>query len=323
MSTFLALKRKLHVLPPWLALLMVSILTLAACSRPSQGSNTAERETIRIVATTGMIADAVVNIGGVHVDVLPLMGPGIDPHLYKATESDVSKLLNADMIFYNGLFLEARMIEIFEQMASKKAVVAVGAAIPQAQLLVSPRYPDQPDPHIWMDVQLWIRVAEKIRDELQAFDPDHADTYGANAAVYIAELQKLDSYVEAQIQIIPREQRVLVTAHDAFAYFGKGYDVEVFAPQGISTESEAGVEDIRRTIDIVVGRGIPAIFVESSVPPDIVEAIVEGARARGHDIEIGGQLFSDAMGEAGTPEGTYIGMIRHNVDTIVGALHQG
>ncbi len=322
MPTFPILQYRKPTPSTWLALLAICSMILAGCGPSTEGSNPVDRKVVTIVATTGMIADVVANIGGDYVNVHPLMGPGVDPHLYKATESDVSKLLNADMIIYNGLFLESRMTEIFEQMSARKAIVAVGEAIPQDRLLVSPRYPDQPDPHIWMDVKLWMQVAEKVRNELQAFDPDHADTYDINAAAYIRPLQELDSYVNKQIQTIPREQRVLVTAHDAFAYFGKGYGVDVFAPQGISTESEAGVDDIRRTIDVVVERNIPAIFVESSVPPDIVEAIVEGARARGHDIEIGGQLFSDAMGEAGSPEGTYTGMIRHNVDTIVNALRQ-
>lgn len=308
--------------PAWLpiGLLIAAGLILAACGGGSAASGSADNGRIQAVITTGMIADIVANVGGEHIDVVQLMGPGVDPHLYKATESDVNKLSNADIIFYNGLNLEARMTDVFEQMARSRPAVAVGEAVPEEMRLKDPRYENQPDPHIWMDVDLWRRVAEKVRDELIALDPEHEVDYRANAEDYLAALVELDSYVEEQVERVPGERRVLVTAHDAFQYFGHGYDFEVFAPQGISTASEAGVEDIRRTIDVVVERDIPAIFVETSVPQDVVEAIVEGARARGHEVGIGGQLFSDAMGEPDTPEGTYVGMIRHNVDTIVEEL---
>jgi manganese/zinc/iron transport system substrate-binding protein len=272
---------------------------------------------IRVVTTTGMIADVVANVGGDRVEVTQLMGPGVDPHLYRATESDVHRLSGADIIFYNGLNLEARMTTIFEQIGRSRPAVAVGTAVPVEQLLLDPDYEDQPDPHIWMDVKLWLLVVEKVRDELITLDQEHEATYRANAERYRQQLEELEAYVQEQVNQVPAEQRLLVTAHDAFNYFGRGYGFEVYAPQGISTESEAGIDDIRQTIDLVVGRNIPAIFIETSVPPDIVEAIVAGARSRGHEIAIGGELFSDAMGATGTPEGTYIGMIRHNTDTIV------
>lgn len=296
--------------------LLFGAVLLAAC-----GSNTAAQEDapINAVTTVGMIADAVKNVGGDYVQVTQLMGPGIDPHLYTATESDVDTLLNADMIFYGGINLEARMTDVFEQISSSKPVIAVGDAVPPERILTEVVY-NAPDPHIWMDVELWMIAAEKVRDELIAFDVAHAGTYWENAQAYIASLEELDQYVQDRINRVPTQQRVLVTAHDAFQYFSKAYGIEVFAPQGITTQAEAGVEDIRRTINLIVDRQIPAIFVESSVPPDVVEAIVEGARAQGHEVNIGGLLFSDAMGEAGTEEGTYVGMIRHNVDTIVSAL---
>ena len=300
-------------------LLVAALLLLAACSPSGQAAAGADGK-VQVVTTIGMITDVARNVGGEHVEVVGLMGAGVDPHLYKATESDVSKLLNAQIIFYNGLFLEARMEDVFEQMAESKPTIPVGEVVPVADRLASPQYDDQFDPHVWMDVKNWMLVAEKIRDELSTFDPDNAAAYSANADAYLAQLQELEAWVQEQTAAVPEGQRLLVTAHDAFHYFAKGYGFEVYAPQGISTESEAGVEDIRRTIDIVVERNIPAIFVESSVPPDVVEAIVEGAKARGHDIRIGGELFSDAMGEEGTPEGTYIGMIRHNISTITGAL---
>jgi manganese/zinc/iron transport system substrate-binding protein len=300
-------------------ILTLAALLLSGCggeTSAAPGGNIAGRP-LRVVTTTGMIGDAVTNVGGERVQVTHLMGPGVDPHLYRATESDVNRLTGADIIFYNGLNLEARMTTIFEQIGRNRPVFAVGSAVPGEQLLDDPDYENQPDPHIWMDVKLWLLVVEKVRDELIAFDPEHEAVYRANAERYLEQLEELEAYVQEQVNLVPPEHRILVTAHDAFSYFGRGYGFEVHAPQGISTESEAGVEDIRQTIDLVVGHQVPAIFVETSVPPDVVEAIVAGARSRGHEIVIGGELFSDAMGAAGTPEGTYIGMIRHNIDTMV------
>jgi manganese/zinc/iron transport system substrate-binding protein len=299
-----------------LALIAVLLTACGGGTLAAPGGDIAERP-IRVVTTTGMIGDAVANVGGERVAVTALMGPGIDPHLYRATESDVHRLSGADIIFYNGLNLEARMTAIFEQIGRNRRVVAVGTAVPPAHLLADPDYENQPDPHIWMDVKLWLLVVERVRDELIALDPEHEAIYLANAERYLQELHELEAYVQEQASRVPAEQRLLVTAHDAFNYFGRGYSFEVHAPQGISTESEAGVDDIRQTIELVVSRNIPAIFVETSVPPDVVEAIVAGARSRGHDVVIGGELFSDAMGAAGTPEGAYIGMIRHNINTIV------
>ncbi len=274
---------------------------------------------VRVLATTGMIADVVKNVGGEHVDVIQLMGAGVDPHLYSAKESDVVALVRADIIFYNGIHLEARMAEVLERIADSRLTVAVGEAVPEDRLLHAPGFP-QGDPHIWMDVELWMLVAERIRDTLVEFDPGCAAAYQTNADAYLAQLRGLDQYIQEQIQRIPEEQRVLVTAHDAFQYYGHAYGIEVFAPQGITTQAEAGVEDIRRTIDLLADRQIPAIFVETSVPPDVVEAIIAGAEARGRDVRIGGSLYSDAMGDPRTPDGTYIGMIKHNTDTIVSAM---
>lgn len=303
----------------WMLFALILFLPLlAGCATQSAASGDDE---LRVVATTGMIADVARQIGGDSVQVDQLMGPGVDPHLYKATEGDVSTLLAADLILYNGLFLEARMEDIFEQMSGDKRTVAVAAAsVPVEMRLGSVQYVDQFDPHVWMDVKLWKRVAETIQNELIALDPDNEDGYRSRADAYFAEMDRLETWINERIATLPPEKRLLVTAHDAFNYFGQGYGFEVFAPQGISTESEAGVDDIRRTIDVVVESQIPAIFIESSIPPDVVEAIVEGARARGHEVTIGGELFSDAMGEEGTEEGTYLGMIRHNVETITSAL---
>lgn len=279
----------------------------------------AQDEPINVVATTGMIADIVRNVGGEHVDVHQLMGAGVDPHLYRATDNDVDLLLDAEIIFYNGINLEARLTDIFEQIGEERPVVAVGEAIPEELLMTSPHY-DAPDPHVWMDVELWMIATEATRDGLIEFDPANEADYTANAETYLEELAELDVYIQEQIDSVPEEQRVLVTAHDAFQYYGQAYGIEVFAPQGISTETEAGIADIRRMIDLIKERQIPAIFVETSVPPDVVEAIIAGVEDAGQTVSIGGSLYSDAMGEDGTEEGTYIGMIRHNTDTIVSAL---
>jgi manganese/zinc/iron transport system substrate-binding protein len=280
-----------------------------------------EQQSVNVVATIGMIANVVSIVGGNCVEVTAMMGPGVDPHLYAATEGDVELLFDADIIFYGGLHLEARMTDVFEQVREGlgKPTIPVSESIPEDLILTAPQY-DAPDPHVWMDVQLWMVAAEAIRDGLSEYLPEHADYFAQNAAAYLEEMQELDEYVREEIARIPEEQRILVTAHDAFQYYSRAYGIEVHAPQGITTEAEVGVQDIRETIDLLVERQIPTIFVESSVSPDVVEAIVAGAQDRGLEVSIGGSLFSDAMGEEGTPEGTYLGMIRHNTDTIVAGL---
>lgn len=306
----------------WTVFLIVALtLALTVPVASAQDAAGCEAPALRPLATIGMVADVVRNVGGSCVEVTQLMGPGVDPHLYRASEGDVLDLLDADIIFYSGLHLEARLAEIFDRMAESniKLAVAVADRVPEDRRLNDPAY-NQTDPHVWMDVELWAYTVDAIRDGLTALDPEHGDYYAANAGAYLDQLAELDAYVQEQVQRVPEQQRVLVTAHDAFQYFGHGYEIEVFAPQGINTASEAGVTDIRRTIELLVSRNIPAVFVESSVPPDIVEAIIAGAAAQGHQVRIGGELFSDAMGDEGTPEGTYIGMIRHNVDTVVSAL---
>lgn len=305
-----------------LIVLFLMVFVTGCNTTNADNADIAERQ-VNVVTTTGMIADVVRNVGGERVQVIQLMGAGVDPHLYKASEGDVQRLQSADVIFYNGLHLEARMGEILEQLNGLgKPTVAVGDAIPTDQLISPPEFQGFHDPHVWMDAKMWRYTVDAIRDGLIAVDPTHAATYEANATAYRAEMDELEAYAEEQFSQLTDQQRVLVTAHDAFNYFAIGYDFRVFAPQGISTETEAGVEDIRATIDYMVENNVPAIFVESTISPDIVEAVVEGAQARGHEVTIGGELFTDAMGADGTPEGTYLGMIRHNVDTIVAALRR-
>jgi manganese/zinc/iron transport system substrate-binding protein len=278
------------------------------------------QEPIRVVATVGMVTDVVEQIGGERVAVVGLMGAGVDPHLYRATAGDVATLQNADIIFRVGLNLEGRMSEIFDRMGSRIPVYALGDAVPADQLLEYPQYPEFGDPHIWFDVTLWAAGAQIVAQGLSELDPANADLYAANAEAYTMRLMALDTYVTEAMATIPEAQRILVTAHDAYAYFGQRYGIQVEGLQGISTEAEAGVQDVQNLVDFVVSNQIPAIFVETSVPRRTIEAVTEAARAQGWEVQIGGELFSDAMGDSGTLEGTYIGMILHNTRLIVTAL---
>jgi len=274
----------------------------------------------KATCTIGMITDVARNVGGEHVEVTGLMGPGVDPHLYKATQGDLEKLTNADVILYNGLHLEARLADVLVKMAARTRTVQVTDTIPEEKLREPELFQGHYDPHVWFDVSLWRHTVHRIADVFAEMDAAHAATYRANAEAYAAELEKLHQYAKEQIATIPEESRVLVTAHDAFGYFGSAYDIEVMGLQGISTASDYGLQDVERLVDTIVERNVKAVFVESSISPRSIEALVEGAKGKGHEVRIGGELFSDAMGEPGTPEGTYIGMVRHNVETIVEAL---
>lgn len=277
-------------------------------------------EPLKLVATTGMIADTVSRVAGDRAEVMALMGPGVDPHTYRQTRSDIARMTSADAVFWNGIYLEAQLEEFFGQLAKRKPVFAVGEAVPVDRRLAHDEYKDRYDPHIWMDPTLWRFVVEATRDALVEIDPDGAPTYRANADAMIADLDRLDAYSRKVLGAVPESARVLVTAHDAFRYFGRAYGFEVLGVQGISTESEAGLKHIEEMVGVLVDRQIGAIFVESSVSDRNVKALVEGAAARGWTVKIGGQLYSDAMGSPGTYEGTYLGMIDHNVTTIAGAL---
>ena len=273
---------------------------------------------IQAVATTGMVADLVEHVGGEHVSVTQLMGEGIDPHLYKASPGDVAQLNRADMVFYSGLHLEGKMGDVLARMGRKKPAVAVAEGIDKGRLLEVAE--DLYDPHVWFDVALWSETLAAVETALAGFDPAHAADYRRQAEAYRAELAELDEECKRRIAEIPADHRVLVTAHDAFHYFGRAYGVEVKAIQGISTQAEAGIKKINELVDFIAARGIKAVFVETSVNERNIEALVEGCRAQGHAVKVGGQLFSDAMGKPGTPEGTYVGMVRHNVEAIVKAL---
>ena len=275
---------------------------------------------LRVVATTGMVADAARRVGGDRADVVALMGPGVDPHLYKASEGDVSRLTAADLVLYNGLHLEGKMGDVLVKLARSKPVVAVSETVPQTELREPPEFAGQYDPHIWFDVRLWSATLDAIAAAYAEVDPAHADAYRQNAEAYRKELLELDAWVAQRVAEVPPERRILVTAHDAFGYFGRRYGVEVVGLQGISTLAEAGLRDMQRVVDLVAERQVPAMFVESSVPRRSIEAVQAAVQERGHQVAIGGSLFSDAMGAPGSPEGDYPGMVRHNVNTIVEAL---
>lgn len=275
----------------------------------------------QIVCTTGMVSDIVQRVAADKAHVEGLMGTGVDPHLYKPTRTDVAKILNADMIFYSGLMLEGRMTDTFMKAGrEQKPVYAVTEEIEESYLMEPPSFAGHWDPHVWMDVMAWRECVEVIGSALAKQDPQNAVYYQSNVAAYLTELSALDQYVRGVVASIPAKRRVLITAHDAFNYFGRAYDIEVLGIQGISTESEAGLDDINRLVDRLVAEKIRAVFVESSVSDKNVKALIEGAAARGHSVKIGGRLFSDAMGVAGSYEGTYIGMLDHNATTIALAL---
>lgn len=306
---------KLTIVPA----LILSFL-LAACGAGAGAGNS--NGTLRVVATTGQIGDAVANVAGGAVELTTMFGPGIDPHLYVPTESDVTTLGNADIIFYNGLHLEAQMERAFQQVAQRGVtVVAIGEVLPEEQLL-SWDAQTPFDPHVWNDPELWKVGVGAIRDTLIEADADNSEQYRQNTESYLAEIDAASQFVREQVARIPPDRRVMITAHDAFGYFARTYGFEQRGLQGISTESEAGTNDVQELATFIVERQIPAIFIESTVPPGTIEAVQAAVRARGFEVRIGGELFSDALGTPGTPEGTYTGMLRHNAQTLADALSQ-
>ena len=306
------------------SLAAILLLPFTGCSPPAGSSANASykfagQHPIKIVCTTGMVADLARNVGGKHVEVKALMGAGVDPHLYKASPGDLSLMSNADMVLYSGWHLEGKMTEVFDNLAREKPAIAVAEkGIPHDQILEVEG--GAHDPHVWFDVSLWSQTAGAVRDALIEFDPPNAVDYKANAAAYQERLAKLHEEAKTKIATIPQEQRVMVTAHDAFRYFGRAYKIEVRGIQGISTDSEAGVKQINDLVTFISKRKIKAVFVETSVSDQNIKSLLEGSAANGHKVVIGGSLYSDAMGDDGTPEGTYEGMVRHNVETIVKAL---
>jgi manganese/zinc/iron transport system substrate-binding protein len=274
-----------------------------------------------VATTVGMVTDIVKQVAGEKGTVTGIVGEGVDPHLYKPTRSDVAALMGADVVFYSGLMLEGKMTDTLVRIARDgKPVFAVTELIDESYLLTPEGFQGHHDPHVWMDVSGWMKCVEAVAMSLSTYDPANAAYYQANAERYLSELGRLHDYAKRAIGSIPEKQRVLITAHDAFNYFGRAYGIEVKGIQGISTESEAGLQDLNRLVQEIVDKDIRAVFVETSVSDKNVRALTDGARARGKDVRIGGSLYSDAMGGPGTYEGTYVGMIDHNVTTIARAL---
>ena len=284
------------------------------------GQTAMAEDRLSIVSTTAMIADAARAVGGDHVIVDALMGAGVDPHSYRQTRTDIVELTRADLVLWHGLYLEAQMEDFLLDLGEQKPVVAVAEGIDESKLLASEDYDGRFDPHVWMDPTLWTDVVEVIESTLIDLRPDLEAEFAANADAHIAELEALQIYAADMTGAVPESTRALVTAHDAFGYFGQAYGFEVIGVQGISTASEAGLNRIAELVDVLVERDIKAVFVETSVSDRNMRALIEGAAAKGHEVTIGGALFSDAMGPEGTYEGTYIGMIDHNVTTISAAL---
>lgn len=273
-----------------------------------------------IVCTTSIIGDVVQNLVGDTIQVTSLMGPGVDPHLYKATQGDIEALTSADVVVYNGLHLEGKMGEIFEKLGKSKPTFAISDGIPSKYLINSTDFQGAEDPHIWFDVTVWVRGVNNLSKKLQETFPEYADSIEVNRQNYAKELYYLHGRVVDQLNSIPTDQRIMITAHDAFKYFGKQYGMEVRGLQGISTTAEYGLQDVSELVKYITEKKVKAIFVESSVPKKSIEAVIEGCRESGHDVKLGGELYSDALGAAGTPEGTYIGMFEHNVKVITEAL---
>lgn len=299
---------------------IILVLFLSACSQDENGTSSDKNDKISIVTTISQIGEPLSVIGGDIVEVNSLMGPAVDPHLYNATHSDIEKINQADLAFYNGLYLEVNMIDIFNEMAKTKPVLAIGETISENDLLEDEE--GAIDPHIWFDIDLWKQALDSAVQELKEYAPEHADYFETNKEDYFAQLDTLKEEAKKFAEI-PAEQRILVTAHDAFGYFGRMHGLEVVGLQGLSTESEIGVSDIQETINIIKEYQVPAIFMESSINDNSINAVLEGANEDGVAVALGGELYSDAMGEAGTEEGTYLGMYRHNINTIYEALMDG
>jgi len=296
---------------------------LAGCEGPANASANRTfqgQPPVQVIATVGMVADIVRNVGGDRIAVTQLMGAGVDPHLYKATRDDVRAILAADCVFYAGLMLEGKMSDALVKVANQKPVFAVTERIDPSYLIHPEGAAGHADPHVWMDVSAWSQCVAAVADALAAFDPACAEQYQRNAAVYQRRLADLHGYGQRVLATIPDQSRVLITSHDAFNYFGKAYGLRVEGVQGLSTESEAGLARVNELVDLLVENKVEAVFVETSVPRKNIQALMDGAASRGQTVRIGGELFSDAMGAEGTYEGTYVGMLDHNITTVARAL---
>ncbi|WP_366654626.1 metal ABC transporter solute-binding protein, Zn/Mn family [Fodinicurvata sp. EGI_FJ10296] len=308
-------------LAPLARSLPLMVLSAVAGTTVANADSTPSNDTpLDVVVTIGMIGDVVKNVGGDCVTVTALMGPGVDPHLYQASARDVQAFRDAQVIFYSGYTLEGQLGDVLERFSETKPTVAVSPASIPPEELITVQDGSGNDPHLWMDAGLWSRIVPTIAGTMTELRPDCGDAIEANAASYAAQLAALDDWVHESVATIPEDRRTMITAHDAFAYYGRAYGIDVVGIQGISTEAEASVADIRETADMVAELGVPAVFVETTINPRTMQAVIDAARQGGHDVEIGGELYSDAMGDDGTASGTYIGMIHSNTVHIVDAL---
>lgn len=297
-------------------LLLLVAFTILSCKK-----NTPENGTLNVVTTTTMITDLVKNIGGDVINVQGLMGSGVDPHLYKASEGDVTKLAGADVIFYGGLHLEGKLVEVFEKMQHQNIkTVALSDALDQEKLIGSDYFKGNKDPHIWFNIGYWKTITNHVVKTLSEVNPENKLKFESNGKTYLEKLNALEIEINSIIETLPKEKRILVTAHDAFSYFGEAFGFKVVGLQGISTATEAGVQDVQKLANFIIENKVKAIFVESSVPKRTIEALQAAVNSKDHQVEIGGTLYSDALGDTGTVEGTYIGMFKYNVNTIVNAL---
>ena len=297
------------------SIICLCVLLLFACKSPTKPSGK-----LKVVVTTTMLTDLVKNVGGDLIELQGLMGAGVDPHLYKASEGDVSKLFNSDIIFYNGLHLEGKLVAVFEKMDTQKTTVALGEFLAKDGLIGSDYFASNYDPHVWFNIQYFKEFSDKVTSVLSEKDPKNAASFTANNLAFQQELDLLHTAVVNTIATLAPEKRILVTAHDAFNYFGKAYGFKVVGLQGLSTATEAGVQDVQKLSDYIIANKVKAIFIESSVPRRTIEALEAAVLSKGHQISIGGSLYSDALGDAGSVEGTYVGMFLYNVKTIVNAL---
>ncbi|OLS03159.1 metal ABC transporter solute-binding protein, Zn/Mn family [Tissierella creatinophila] len=305
----------------WSSILVLSLIVvvLAGCTRDGGEIDSKDNGKLKVVTTTTIIADVVRNLAGDLVEVEALMGPGVDPHLYKASAGDVKRMSQADMVIYNGLQLEGKMGEVFENIKGK-VIFAANEDLDESKLLDFDTNPGYFDPHVWFDVQIWKSATQRIAEGLKTLDSENGVKYDENLEKYLTQLDELDKYVRDRTGEIDPDKRILVTAHDAFQYFGNQYGFEVSGLQGISTDAEAGTSDVRQLANFIVDKKIKVIFIESSVPRKNIEALKEAVKAKGFDVKIGGELYSDSTGDAGTPAESYIGTVKANIDTIVNAL---
>ena len=297
------------------AITLLAVIIVLGCKNNKQDNGK-----LNVVVTTSMLTDLVKNIGGDLINIQGLMGAGVDPHLYKASEGDVSKLFNADVIFYNGLHLEGKLVEVFEKMEAQKTTVALGEFLAKDGLIGSDYFASNYDPHVWFNIQYFKEFSDKVTNVLSNKDPKNAGSYTVNNIAFQQELDLLQTTVVNTIATLAPEKRILVTAHDAFNYFGKAYGFKVVGLQGLSTATEAGVQDVQQLSEYIIKNKVKAVFIESSVPRRTIEALEAAVLSKGHQVSIGGSLYSDALGDAGSVEGTYIGMFLYNVKTIVNAL---